>query len=277
MVAKVRVRSIPFTILGEEGPQKDDHLTSNENGCFLNNNKVDSYADASFVIARAALAGAAVFCIVAALRCKTADVLKNALGATINVIAFLHYCNIDALKLHKKEDSLIDVHILSIRLADWSATLPLLVLEIHLFMESSFEEAAIGCGLSFVMVIFGAWWHAIHCNYSFWEFIQACACPGNGNFNDSFLCILLALFFFFAWGCLTGIAFNFYRFLWLSNTAQDVIVCVFTGPWIFYGIVFMWPKWLPYDVSEDSKNVCYNILDVHSKAIFAFTLAIRTL
>jgi len=224
--------------------------------------KLDSYVEASFVIARAALAGTAVFCVVAALRCGTADVLKNALGATINAIAFLHYCNIDALKTSQDEDSLFNIKINGIRLADWSATLPLLVLEVHLFMDSSLEEASHGSGMSAAMVICGA-------------------C---GEYFKIFNPCIAVIFFLVAFACLGYVWYNFTRFLFLSP-AESAIVFTFAAPWLLYGIIFVWPrnKWAllegfnVFGMNNNIKHVLYNILDVHSKAVFALTLAIRTL
>ena len=214
---------------------------------------------------RSAVGGAAVFCTVAALRCNRYDVLKNALGATINAISFVHYCSIEALRTTNTdgshEHSSSDV--ISIRLADWSMTLPLLVLEIHLFMNSSIEDIVIGSALSFAMVFFGAWGCTAFSELSAENEEKT---NSSGDRSKLFLLVL-------AWAYFGCTLFNFYCQFPLCNTAHEVIVLAFTAPWFLYGVVIM-----AYDrIDADTKNVCFNTLDVHSKAILAMTLAFYTL
>lgn len=109
----------------------------------------EEWLAASFSFARATMLGTAALCWIAALGADPRYLKSNALGVTVNAIAFVHYNQMQA-------DFVRGKGVWATRFSDWAATVPLMVLEVYALLGSTLLRALPAAGLSLLMIVLGA-------------------------------------------------------------------------------------------------------------------------
>lgn len=173
----------------------------------LRNGATQTLRLASFGLVQSVMAGTALFCSLAALRCAQGDVVSNCLGAIVNTVAFMHYQRL--YPAFAKGENVI-----TIRFSDWLATLPLMVFELHSALKAPLLSAVPGAFASAIMVVSGFW-----------------ATP----FAPSATKIALVVMSFVCLAVVYGLG----ALQFGDDTTSNVIVSIFAGVWTAYGLVFL--------------------------------------
>lgn len=198
------------------------------------------------------------------------------LAAAVSTTAFYHYMTIVALRAPREKpatpaqalfaEGVID----SIRMSDWLATLPGLIIDLHIIAGNHTKYFPVGWSvfLLLLMVALGA----------FVRFGTDELAPTRRS--DWLVRILGVIAFLGAVVCLVLVLLNL--LVDLDHESSGYIFA-FTLPWIGYGLVALasitvrqytatTPLWLSI-----AKDVVYGTLDVWSKAVFAMWVASRAL
>jgi bacteriorhodopsin len=250
-------------------------------------------ASAMRVVAGSMLLGAIFASIAALVATDAKDRISCALSATVCVVAFYHY--IKLTKIREQEGSRVtlakpgekpsgqaselkwswqELITDGVRYSDWCVTLPPLVVELHLMIDGHTHMFSVAWSCLFVvlMVALGAF-----TRLGTDELVP----PAKGE--NATLARAIGFFTFLgSCVCLFFVLFNLLG--GLEDDPSNGFVFAFSLPWIGYGATALLAiVWRQLDASgypealSVTKDLLFGVLDVWSKAVFAFWVASKAL
>lgn len=266
-----------------------------QNKLFITPHAVPAFlrASAMRVVAGSMLLGAVFSAIAALVATDAKDRVSCALSTAVCIVAWYHYMKLT--KIREQEGSRVtlakpgevpsgqaaplkwswlELVTDAVRYSDWSVTLPPLVVELHLMIDGHTHLFSVAWSCLFVvlMVALGA----------FTRLGTDELVPPAKNENAT---LARAVGFFTFLGSCVCLFFVLFNLLGgLDDDPSNGWVFAFSLPWIGYGIIALLAiVWRQLDASgypealSVTKDLLFGMLDVWSKAVFAFFVASKAL